>query len=81
MEHSVALQAIDPRWVMTPLNPGRIDELPTFNISAAYHIIPVHPDQQNFTCIHWKEEVYVDQAACFSLASSAGVFGLVWDHP
>ena len=27
MEHSVAPRAVDPRWVMTPLNPGRIEEL------------------------------------------------------
>lgn len=51
----------------------------TFDISAAYRITPVRPDQQNFTCIHWKGEVYVDRAACFGLASSAGVFGAIAD--
>lgn len=51
----------------------------TFDISAAYRITPVRPDQQNFTCIHWKGMVYVDRAACFGLASSAGVFGAVAD--
>lgn len=27
MERSIALQAADPRWVTTPLNPGRFEEL------------------------------------------------------
>jgi hypothetical protein len=51
----------------------------TFNISAAYRITPVHPSQQNYTCIYWKGLVHVDRAACFGLASSAGVFGSIAD--
>ncbi len=51
----------------------------TFDISAAYRITPVRPDQQNYTCIRWRDKVYVDRAVCFGLASSAGVFGAVAD--
>jgi len=51
----------------------------TFDISAAYRITPVRPDQQNALCIFWKGMVRVDRAVMFGLASSAGVFGCVTD--
>jgi hypothetical protein len=51
----------------------------TFDISAAYRITPVRPDQQNSLCVFWKGLVYVDQAVMFGLSSSAGVFGSVAD--
>ncbi len=50
-----------------------------FDISAAYRITPIHPEQQNTVCIGWKGQVYVDRAVMFGLASSAGVFGAVAD--
>ena len=50
-----------------------------FDISAAYRITPVRPDQQHALCIFWKGKVYVDRAVAFGLASSAGVFGAVAD--
>lgn len=50
-----------------------------FDISAAYRITPVHPDQQHALCIQWRDKVYVDRAVAFGLASSAGVFGAVAD--
>ncbi|KAI1783430.1 hypothetical protein LXA43DRAFT_840224, partial [Ganoderma leucocontextum] len=50
-----------------------------FDISAAYRITPVLPDQQHVLCISWKGTVYVDRAVMFGLASSAGVFGAVAD--
>ncbi len=54
-------------------------EAATFDVSAAYRITPVRPDQQNALCVFWKGKVYVDRALCFGLASSAGVFGAVAD--
>jgi hypothetical protein len=49
----------------------------TFNISAAYHLTPIRPDQQHHLCILWEGLVYVDQAVVFGLVSSAGVFGSI----
>jgi hypothetical protein len=51
----------------------------TFDISAAYRITPVRPDQQNALCISWEGSIRVDRAVMFGLASSAGVFGCVAD--
>ena len=51
----------------------------TFDISAAYRITPVRPDQQNSLCILWEGKVRVDRAVMFGLASSTGVFGCVAD--
>ena len=51
----------------------------TFDISAAYRLTPIRPDQQHHLCVLWKERVYVDRAVMFGLASSAGVFGRIAD--
>uniref|UniRef100_A0A0W0GEG6 Uncharacterized protein n=1 Tax=Moniliophthora roreri TaxID=221103 RepID=A0A0W0GEG6_MONRR len=51
----------------------------TFNISAAYCLTPIRPDQQWALCIYWNGYVHVDHAVMFGLTSSAGVFGAVAD--
>jgi hypothetical protein len=51
----------------------------TFDISAAYRLAPIRPDQQNSLCILWMGKVYVDRAVMFGLTSSAGVFGSIAD--
>ena len=51
----------------------------TFDISAAYHLTPIRPDQQQHLCVFWNGLVYVDRAIMFGLASSAGVFGSIAD--
>jgi hypothetical protein len=51
----------------------------TFDISAAYRLTPIRPDQQNSLCIFWNDRVHVDRAVMFGLSSSAGVFGSVAD--
>ena len=51
----------------------------TFDISAAYRITPVRPDQQWALVVHWKDDFFVDRALPFGLASSAGIFGWVAD--
>jgi hypothetical protein len=50
-----------------------------FDISAAYRLTPVCPNQQNALCVYWDGLVYVDRAVMFGLSSSAGVFGAVAD--
>jgi len=54
-------------------------EAATFDISAAYRLTPVSPDQQWALCLFWDSRVHVDRAVAFGLASSAGVFGSVVD--
>lgn len=51
----------------------------TFDISAAYRITPVRPNQQSSLCVFWDGMVHVDRAVMFGLSSSAGVFGSVAD--
>ena len=51
----------------------------TFDISAAYRITPIRPDQQNALCLFWDGKVRVNRAVMFRLASSAGVFGCIAD--
>ena len=54
-------------------------EAATFDITAAYRLTPVSPDQQWALCLFWDGQVHVDGAVAFGLASSAGVFGAVAD--
>src|SRR6266481_4464818 len=51
----------------------------TFNISAGYHLTPIHPNQQNSLCLLWNDKVYIAHAVMFGLSLSAGVFGTVAD--
>lgn len=51
----------------------------TFDISAAYRLTPIRPEQQNMLCVFWEGCVYVDRAVMFGLTSSAGVFGCIAD--
>lgn len=51
----------------------------TFDIKAAYRITPWRPELQNYVCVMWDGMVYVDRAACFGCASSAGVYGSIAD--
>lgn len=67
----------DVSALLLSLPPGC--EAATFDVSAAYRITPVRPEQQNALCVSWRDRVYVDRALCFGLASSAGVFGSIAD--
>ncbi|TFY54470.1 hypothetical protein EVJ58_g8847 [Rhodofomes roseus] len=49
----------------------------TFDILAAYHITAIHPSQQHMLCMYWCGKVYIDFAAAFGMASSAGIFGSI----
>jgi len=50
-----------------------------FDISAAYRITPIHPSQQRWFCVSWRERIFLDLAVAFGMASSAGVFGSIAD--
>ena len=51
----------------------------TFDISAAYRLTPIHPDQQSSLCLLWDGKVYVDRAVMFGLSLSASAFGALAD--
>ena len=51
----------------------------TFDITAVYRLIPIHPNQQHSLCIFWNGLVHVDRAVIFVLTSSAGVCGDIVD--
>jgi hypothetical protein len=51
----------------------------TFDISAAYRLTPIRPNQQQHLCVFWNNLVYVYRAVMFGLSSSAGVFGSIAD--
>ncbi|VDC01640.1 unnamed protein product [Peniophora sp. CBMAI 1063] len=59
------------------LPPGA--EAAAFDITAAYRITPIRPDQQHVLCIFWRDLVYLDFAASFGLSSSCGIFGAIAD--
>ncbi|KIJ56446.1 hypothetical protein M422DRAFT_150825 [Sphaerobolus stellatus SS14] len=63
--------------LLLTLPPG--SKAATFDISAAYHLTPIRPWQQNALCIKWKGLIHVDSAVMFGLSSSAGVFGSIAD--
>jgi hypothetical protein len=50
-----------------------------FDVSSAYRITSVRPDQQWALVIHWDRVFYVDHALPFRSASSSGVFGSIAD--
>jgi hypothetical protein len=51
----------------------------TFDISAAYQLTPIQPDQQQHLCVMWQDLIYAYRAIMFGLSSSAGVFGCIAD--
>jgi len=51
----------------------------TCDITAAYRLTPIRPNQQHIYCVSWRGKIYVDRAVCFGMASSAGIFGAVAD--
>ena len=51
----------------------------TFNISVAYCLTSIQPDQQHYLCVSWDGLIYIDCAVMFWLSSSMGMFGCVAD--
>jgi hypothetical protein len=54
-------------------------QVSVFDVAAAFHTIPILPDQQVWTCISWDGLVYVDPNCSFGGRSSSGNFGMVAD--
>ena len=51
----------------------------TFNISVAYRLTPIQPDQQHHLCILWDRLIYINHTVMFRLSSSTGVYGCMAD--
>jgi hypothetical protein len=85
MNHGRDLDAFPTTWGSFDATAALILSLPTgciaatFDISAAYCLAPIQPDQQHHLCVLWEGLVYVDQAIMFGLASSTGVFSAIAD--
>ncbi|KAJ7713418.1 hypothetical protein B0H16DRAFT_1274192, partial [Mycena metata] len=55
-----ALTVISTAQLILSLPPGC--QAATFDISAAYRLTPIRPEQQNSLCLRWEGLVYVDRA-------------------
>ena len=58
---------------------GRSALLIKFNLSNAYHIVPVHPDDQPLLGVSWQDEVYMDRSLPFGLRSAPKIFNAIAD--
>jgi hypothetical protein len=54
-------------------------QVSVFDVAAAFHIVPIRPDHQVWTCISWDTGIYVDPACSFGGRSSSGNFGMIGD--
>ena len=58
---------------------GRHTELVKMDLSNAYRIVPVHPDDQPLLGICWQGSMYIDQALPFGLRSAPKIFSAIAD--
>ena len=58
---------------------GRGTQLVKLDLANAYHMVPVHPDDQPLLGIHWQGNAFIDQALPFDLRSSPKIFNAVAD--
>lgn len=58
----------DAVGLIRQLGPGT--SLVKMNIKDAYHIIPIHPDDQHLLTVSWGNEAFVNRALPFSLRSA-----------
>jgi hypothetical protein len=85
VNHGINLDNFPTAWGTFEATSALILSLPhgclaaTFDISVAYCLTPIQPNQQQHLCVLWKGLVYVDRAVMFGLSSSAGVFGSIAD--
>ena len=85
INHSINSDDFPTAWGIFDNTAALILSLPagclaaTFDISAAYRLTPIRPNQQHHLCVFWKDMVYVDRAVMFGLSSSAGIFGSIGD--
>ncbi|CEL59128.1 hypothetical protein RSOLAG1IB_12261 [Rhizoctonia solani AG-1 IB] len=67
----------DVREIMLRL--PRTAEAATFDVDAAYRCMPVHPEDQPHTVVHWQGNFYLDHCVPFGATSSNGIFGCCGD--
>ena len=58
---------------------GRGAMLVKADIKEAYHMIPVHPQDQRLLDIQWEDAVYIDRMLPFGLRSAPKIFPAVAD--
>ena len=58
---------------------GRSALLAKFDLSNAYRMIPVHPDDQPLLGVAWQGSVYMDRSMPFGLRSAPKIFNAVAD--
>ena len=58
---------------------GNSTELIKLNLSNAYRIVPVHPDDQPLLGLSWQGSTYMDCALPFELRSAPKIFNAVAD--
>ena len=58
---------------------GQFTELVKMDLSNAYRIVPVHPDDQALLGISWHGSIYVDRALPFGLRSAPKIFNAIAD--
>ena len=58
---------------------GRSSLLAKFDLSNAYRILPVHPDDQPLLGVTWQGNVYMDRSLPFGLRSAPKIFNAVAD--
>lgn len=61
------------------LNLGRSAQLVKTDLRNAYHIVPVHPQDQRLLAITWEGRTYMDRALPFGLRSAPKIFSAVAD--
>jgi hypothetical protein len=50
-------------------------EASVFDVSGAFHNVPLAPEECPFTTMSWRGRIYLDHVYCFSMTSAPGVFG------
>ena len=58
---------------------GHSSLLAKFDLSNAYRILPVHPDDQPLLGVTWQGNVYMDRSLPFGLRSAPKIFNAVAD--
>ncbi|KAF7288455.1 Reverse transcriptase domain-containing protein [Mycena indigotica] len=51
----------------------------TLDVDAAFRRVPIHPSQQWFFVVSWRDLCYIDHCAPFGPSSSPGIFGQIAD--
>ena len=58
---------------------GQHTELVKLDLSNAYRIVPIHPDDQPLLAVNWNGDTFMDRALPFGLRSAPKIFNAVAD--